>query len=216
MVSLYCYCEWWSNVLLQVFNQTIHSISPWLIRDTIPLNQSEALPLSFSVRIFLWSLVSISKSPSFMQGHRSKQRFSARRPGTVKQLPIGSAEIPVEGWVQDGVQSWVKIAQPQDHGVKCVRRVCLFLNSHTGEESEVGEPADDKGPQHGCKRHGGFVLFGNGRSWCHACKWWRGGTNTPHLKRFENQRMQKNKMRWSLNIWISCKCKYETELYFHL
>lgn len=95
-----------------------------------------------------------------MHRHARKLQFSARQSSAAKQLSIGPAEIPVEGWIQDGVKSRVKIAQPQDHRVKCIRGVCLFLYAHAGEEGEVGEPADDKGPQYSCQGHCSFVLSG--------------------------------------------------------
>lgn len=114
--------------------------------------------------------LTVSKGQSFMHGHTSELQFSVRRSSAAKQLCVGPAEIPVEGRVQDGVESRVKIAQPQDDGVERVRRVCLFLYAHAGEEGEIGEPADDKGPQHSCQGRGSFVLSSYGRSRCRACK----------------------------------------------
>lgn len=85
-----------------------------------------------------------------MQRHKTKLQFSVRQSSAAKQLCVGPAEIPVEGWIQDGVKSRVKVAQPQDHRVEHVGGVCLFLHAHAGEEGEIREPADDKGPQHSC------------------------------------------------------------------
>lgn len=105
-----------------------------------------------------------------MHRHTCKLQFSAKRSFAVKQLSVGPTEIPVEGWVQDGVKSRVKIAQPQDHRVKCVGGVCLLLYAHAGEEGEVREPADDKGSQHSCQGQCSFVLSGYGSSRGCACK----------------------------------------------
>lgn len=137
--------------------------------------------------------LSISKGQSFVHSCTSKLQFSARRSSAAKQLSVGPAEIPVEGWIQDGVKGWVKIAQPQDHRVKCIGGVCLFLYAHACEEGEVREPADDKGPQNSCQGHCSFVLSGYGSSWCCACKWWSGSTNTPYLKGSVKRRLESQK-----------------------
>lgn len=93
----------------------------------------------------------------------SERQPSLGQPSAAEQLCVGPTEIPVEGWIQDGVESRVKVAQPQHHRVECIRGVCLFLYAHAGEEGEVREPANDKGTQHCCQGDGGFVLSCNGR-----------------------------------------------------
>lgn len=124
----------------------------------------------------------ITKGQSFMPRHRRKLQFSARQPAAAKQLSVGFVKIPVKCRIQDGVKGWVKIAQPQHHRVKRVGGDWPSSNAHAGEEGEVGKPADNKGPEYSCQGHCRFVLPGDGCSWCRACKWWSGGTNTPRLE----------------------------------
>lgn len=123
--------------------------------------------------------------------------FSVRQSSAAKQFSVGSAEISVEGWIQDGVKGRVKIAQPQDHRGERVRGCRLFLYAHVGEEGEVGKPADDEGPQNGRQRHRGFVL-----SRCSACKRWRGGADAMHLR----AKLEKRREEMKDVISTDCDC----------
>lgn len=81
--------------------QQIHSISPWLIR---------AFPLFYFLNFvcvclrLLGNSLSLSEGQLFMYRCTSKLHFSFRQSSAAKQFSVGSAEISVEGWIQDGVK----------------------------------------------------------------------------------------------------------------
>ena len=87
----------------------------------------------------------------FPQGHADSCGYvSPPRPPAAQQLPIGSAEVSIQGRVQDGVDNGVKVAQPQHHRVGSGRGVSLCPDAHAGKEGVIGEPADNEGPQDCC------------------------------------------------------------------
>lgn len=136
------------------YNETTdpYCISAWLIRDAISALKIQELPLSFfqNCAYMLLKLfgnpfpVSTRQSPRHR--YAVKLQFSVSESSAAKQLCIGPLEIPVEGWIKDGVKGGVKIAQPQHHRVECIGWVSFCFDAHPGEEGEVGEPTDDKSP----------------------------------------------------------------------
>lgn len=58
-------------------------------------------------------------------------------PHPAQQLLIGPAEVPVQGRVQDGVDSGVKVAQPQHHREGSSRGISLCPDAHAGKGTIV-------------------------------------------------------------------------------
>lgn len=96
------------------------------------------------------------------RGARQLQ-FPLYWPPVVEQLTISPAEISVEGWIKDGVQGRVEVAQPKYHRVQCGGRIVLGLYAHEDKVGKVREPADNEGPQNCSQCHCGLVLLGNCR-----------------------------------------------------
>jgi len=110
---------------------------------------------------------------------------------TAEQLYACPTEIPVQGWVENGVQCRVEVSQPKNDRVSQFVRMVLSPHSHVCEVRKIGEPANDKSTKHYSQGHCGFVFPRSGNCIGGQSKGWSGCPYTTHLNVRHEERVRK-------------------------